>query len=62
MLMFVGRAIFENDPVKSLADSPSTDDNSPTKKHKEALPQEATDGDASNDSDVIIIGEETAPL
>ncbi|KAI0214662.1 hypothetical protein LSAT2_000220 [Lamellibrachia satsuma] len=56
------RAIFENDPVKSPADSPSTDDNSLTEKHKEALPQEATDGDASNDSDVIIIGEETAPL
>ena len=55
----VGRAEDESESgVKSPVGSDSTND----KEHKEVSSQEATDDDASNDSDVIITGEETAPL
>ena len=46
--------------MKSPQDSP--EDVSLNGKHKEALSREATDGEESNDSDVIIIGEDSAPL
>lgn len=51
----------ESEPVESLATSTNDDPPAPME-HKEALSREATDDDASNDSDVIITGEETAPL
>ena len=56
MLLLVDR---DGWPGKCLPDS--TDDVSLNGKHKEALSREATDGDESNDSDVIIIGEDSAP-